>query len=110
MLLRLNFLGSSVRAQFMRSHTPDVYVLPNRPSFTGNGTDSIEYTWFVWRHGNAGRAEGKLTLLSETPLAERQAWSKMLRAKTKAFSPPSVAMHHPGNILEMGRGLETPSP
>jgi 16S rRNA A1518/A1519 N6-dimethyltransferase RsmA/KsgA/DIM1 with predicted DNA glycosylase/AP lyase activity len=42
MLLRLNFLASSTRAEFMRSWIPDVYVLPNRPSFTGKGTDSIE--------------------------------------------------------------------
>lgn len=36
----------------MRSHTPDIYVLPNRPSFSGKGTDSIEYAWFVWRKEN----------------------------------------------------------
>ena len=52
MLLRLNFLGSSERSEFMRQHTPDIYVLPNRPSFTGKGTDSIEYAWFVWRAEN----------------------------------------------------------
>lgn len=49
MLLRLNYLASKGRWEFMRTRTPDVYVLPNRPSFTGGGTDSIEYAWFVWR-------------------------------------------------------------
>ncbi|MFA6049723.1 MAG: hypothetical protein WC761_00730 [Candidatus Paceibacterota bacterium] len=52
MLLRLNFLGSAERSTFMRENTPDIYVLPNRPSFTGKGTDSIEYAWFVWRKEN----------------------------------------------------------
>lgn len=58
MLLRLNFLGSSERSEFMRQHTPDIYVLPNRPSFTGKGTDSIEYAWFVWRSENGYGAPG----------------------------------------------------
>ena len=57
MLLRLNFLASERRAAFMRSDPPDVYVLPNRPSFTGGGTDATEYCWAVWprvRHRRAG--------------------------------------------------------
>jgi hypothetical protein len=36
LLLRLNWLGSgerSGRSAWLRKHTPDVYVLPNRPSF-----------------------------------------------------------------------------
>jgi len=33
-LLRLNFLGSEDRAHFLTKNTPDVYVLPNRPSFS----------------------------------------------------------------------------
>lgn len=67
MLLRLNFLGSEKRADFLREHTPDVYVLPNRPSFTGKGTDSTEYAWFHW-HMNA---TGKLRILNSTPKSER---------------------------------------
>lgn len=47
-LLRLNYLGSARRAAFLRDYMPDVYVLPQRPSFTGNGTDSVEYAWFHW--------------------------------------------------------------
>lgn len=68
MLLRLNFLASEKRADFMRTSTPDVYVLPNRPSFIGGGkTDSIEYAWFHWWPG----AEGKLTVLASTDKLER---------------------------------------
>jgi hypothetical protein len=48
LLLRLNFLGSQKRAAWMRAHTPSVFVLPRRPSFTGKGTDATEYAWFVW--------------------------------------------------------------
>lgn len=61
MLLRLNYLASKSRWDFMSGHTPDVYVLPSRPSFTGGGTDSIEYAWFVW--GKARRSEGRVRVL-----------------------------------------------
>lgn len=70
MLLRLNFIASAGRADFMRKHAPDVYVLPNRPSFSGKGTDSIEYAWFVW-HGAKRRSKGSLTVLPLTPAEER---------------------------------------
>jgi len=48
MLLRLNWLASQKRNRFLREHTPSVYVLPRRPSFTGGGTDATDYAWFVW--------------------------------------------------------------
>lgn len=49
MLLRLNFLGSQKRHEFWKKHLPDrIHVLSKRPSFTGQGTDSQEYAWFVW--------------------------------------------------------------
>ena len=70
MLLRLNFLASAGRATFMRMHAPDVYVLPNRPSFSGMGTDSIEYAWFVW-HGRKRRRRGVLSVLAPTTAEER---------------------------------------
>ena len=72
LLLRLNFIGSAKRAAFMRVHPPDVFVLPNRPSFDGKGTDSIEYAWFVWRRGES-RHQGKLMVLPETSKSERSA-------------------------------------
>ena len=62
MLLRLNFIATSTRAEFMRTNTPDIYVLPNRPSFSGHGTDSIEYAWFVWNKNNK-RNHGRIQVL-----------------------------------------------
>ena len=70
-LLRLNFLASAVRAPLMRRWPPDVYVLPNRPSFTGGGTDSTEYAWFVWRH-KRDRTEGRIKVLATTPRQDRR--------------------------------------
>jgi hypothetical protein len=67
LLLRINYLGSDKRAEFMRARAPDVYVLPNRPSFVQDGsTDSIEYGWFVW-HSNLCRPSGKIRVLASTP-------------------------------------------
>lgn len=54
-LLRLNFLGSKKRSGFLRKNTPDVFVLPKRPSFNAIGTDACEYAWFVWGPGVKGR-------------------------------------------------------
>lgn len=49
LLLRLGFLASDKRFDFMRGNPPtDMFVLHKRPSFTGKGTDSQEYGWFVW--------------------------------------------------------------
>lgn len=68
MLLRLNFLASEKRADFMRETRPDIYVLPNRPSFIGGGkTDSIEYAWFHWWRGS----EGHVRILNSTHKLER---------------------------------------
>lgn len=72
MLLRLNYLGSEKRADFLREYPPDVYVLPNRPSFMNGETDSIEYAWFHWERG-LRREAGKIKLLKSTPKAERRA-------------------------------------
>lgn len=54
-LLRLAFLESAKRVDFWRDHQPAVvYVLANRPSFTGGGTDSAAYGWFVWDRTQSG--------------------------------------------------------
>jgi hypothetical protein len=71
MLLRVNFLGSAKRSAFFRSEMPDVYVLPNRPSFTGKGTDATEYCWAVWTP-ERGRRHGRVEVLAETPPEERR--------------------------------------
>ena len=70
MLLRLNFLGSIKRHAQMQRHMPDIYVLPNRPSFTGGKTDATEYGWFVW-YGQQERDHGNIVLLNLTSLKER---------------------------------------
>lgn len=61
MLLRLNFLGSAKRLDFWRRHPADVYVLSERPSFDGEGTDATEYAWFVW--GQCGAGPGRVRVL-----------------------------------------------
>ncbi len=70
-LLRLNFLGGAARAAFWHDHMPDVYVLPNRPSFTGRGTDSTEYAWYHW-HGAKVRREGHIRVLPALPISMRK--------------------------------------
>lgn len=47
-LLRISFLASKGRREFLRKHMPDAFVLSRRPSFTGGGTDACDYAWFVW--------------------------------------------------------------
>jgi predicted RNA methylase len=70
MLQRLNWLATEERATWMRTHTPSVYVLPNRCSFTGNNkTDSQEYAWFVW--GNQDRHNPRISILGSTSREER---------------------------------------
>lgn len=55
-LLRLAFLESQKRREWWWRNPADVYVLPKRPSFTGDGkTDSCAYAWFVWGPGPRGR-------------------------------------------------------
>lgn len=51
-LLRLGFLASRKRSPFWGAHPATcVYVLSERPSFTGGGTDSCDYGFFVWDTG-----------------------------------------------------------
>lgn len=57
-LLRLPWLAGQKRAQFHREHPADVFVLPKRPSFTGGGTDSCDYSWFRWSLNASGRVAG----------------------------------------------------
>ncbi len=51
LLMRLNWLASIKRAAWLRENTPDVWVIPKRPSFTGKGTDATDYAWFTWAPG-----------------------------------------------------------
>jgi hypothetical protein len=69
-LLRIAFLASQARLPLWRDvGTPDIFVLPNRPSFTGHGTDSSDYAWFRWPVEKSDR--GDVRVLAETPKAER---------------------------------------
>jgi hypothetical protein len=74
MLQRLNYIGTETRFPFMKMNPPDIYVLPNRPSFKSTGeTDSIEYAWFVWDKLNLVRPNGLYTMLNLTSKEERKA-------------------------------------
>lgn len=54
-LARLAILESSKRINLWRRNpATDVYVLAQRPSFTGGGTDSAAYGFFIWRRGYTG--------------------------------------------------------
>lgn len=48
-LLPLSFVSSKKRREFLDRHPPEINVLSKRPSFTGKGTDSVDYGWFIWR-------------------------------------------------------------
>ena len=72
MLLRVNFLASQKRADWMREHTPDVWVLPRRPSFTpDNKTDATEYAWMVWNTQRKGHARVAILAVPEKVRAAR---------------------------------------
>jgi hypothetical protein len=71
-LMRTNFLASEKRAYWMKMHTPDIYMLPNRPSFNRDGTDSCEYCWCVWDVMRQPGVPGKVVILNTTSLAERR--------------------------------------
>lgn len=72
-LLRLNFLESQERIPFFaRVGCPDVYVLPDRPSFTGGGTDSTAYAWMEFRPGWAGRTSGRVGYLLPDDVAAQR--------------------------------------
>lgn len=71
MLLRVGFLESEERADFVHLWTPNVYILPNRPSFVGKSTDATTYAWMLWRGGKS-RSAGRIEILDTTPLAERK--------------------------------------
>lgn len=58
------------RASWLRKHAPDVYSLPKRPSFTGDGkTDMADYAWFVWPPGDRERRWGRVAML-DAPSAQ----------------------------------------
>ena len=80
MLLRLGFFGSGQRIPFWQEHSDELQlrILPDRPSFTGDGgSDSSVYAWFCWGADLGGRA---IEVLDGTPLNERKAHQPIIRA------------------------------
>lgn len=81
MLLRLNFIASQSRVEFWRQvKVPDIFVLPNRPDFSGGGGDACEYAWFVWHSA----MKSQVKVLATTPKAVRVA------QKPKLVKTPDV--------------------
>jgi len=56
LLLRLNFLASKKRRAWFQAHEPSaLFILSQRPSFTGDGkTDATDYAWFYWGNRHKG--------------------------------------------------------
>jgi len=48
MLARVGFMETEKRSDLVRKTTPDLYLLPNRPSFVGKSFDSTQYAWWTW--------------------------------------------------------------
>jgi predicted nucleic acid-binding protein len=71
LLLRVSVLESEERIDFWRTvgRDPALRVLPQRPSFDGEGTDSCAYAWFVWGHPQIRGVE----VLDDTPIEIRNA-------------------------------------
>jgi hypothetical protein len=78
LLLRVGIVETPERSEFLRACCPDVYALPNRPSFNPPtkgkklSTDSATYAWFLWTEANADAAVGTFQVLAQTPLEERK--------------------------------------
>jgi hypothetical protein len=57
-LLRLAFLESKKRIEFWKEHpVHKIWVLSERPSFTGGSTDSCAYGFFWWKKETIGPSE-----------------------------------------------------
>jgi hypothetical protein len=71
-LLPVSWLGSGDRAVLLRELTPNLFVLPERPIFRGDGTDQEIYAWFVWAK-TLEKHPSRLEILPPTPVEERRA-------------------------------------
>ena len=80
LLLRLSWAGTARRHAFMRANKPNMYILPERPSFTGRGTDSTDYAWFEFAgEGSHYTTTGQFAWLDRTPEAERKRCNEEIR-------------------------------
>lgn len=82
-LLRLSFMNGGQRAHINESLNPGLFFLPNRPGFTGFGSDFSEYAWFVYGDPTVA---GRHFTLASTSDAEIDAWNE----KAKLIHSASV--------------------
>lgn len=79
-LLRMSFLGSIERSSWLRKLNPDLLILPNRPSFTGEGSDNSEYAWYTfYSEKDIDRHNGHYRILPETSREELRAWKDKVK-------------------------------
>lgn len=73
MLLKLDFLGSETRREWLDSHKPTgLYVLSSRPSFTPDqATDMHNYAWFVWDKTNGQLSKTGIHFIRKPVTVER---------------------------------------
>lgn len=76
LLLRVNAFRGDGREQMIRELNPGLFLLPDRPSYTGWGQDSTEYAWFVF---GDPEVSGRWFMLDSTPDEERFAWNEYAR-------------------------------
>lgn len=65
LLLRTSWLETQERHPYLQDDMPDIYTLPQRPSFSMDGaTDAASYSWFHWTEKR--RSTGRIRLLDIT--------------------------------------------
>jgi hypothetical protein len=117
-LLRLAVMESTKRIEsWTRWPLRKVWVLAERPSFTGGKTDSCAYGWFWFQRGHIGPAEvvpGWLEVSQPAAVQQRVAWLARLRAAIDAdhasFDPEidlyALAMNLRGNADGSAEGTD----
>lgn len=85
-LVRVGWLAGR-RVPLLRERPPSrVLVLPDRPSFTGRGTDASEYAWAVWEKGRPPVPfETAWSVLASTPRGVILAERARVRARLAAY-------------------------
>lgn len=89
-LLRVDWAGGSGRCRWLRHHPCDIYVIPERIDFTGEGGDMYNYAWFLWSLWGGNRIEW----LDHTP--------KEIRKCDEALSQAISRQGQEGQQLQLG--------
>lgn len=72
MLLPVQFFSGAKRERLFADHMPSsILQLPDRPQFIGDGSNSIEYGWWVWEASRRGQRGTWFERLALTPPEER---------------------------------------